>query len=211
MAKRAYTPRDIEAKKYECFDWDGEWLSAFGNPAINSKWVVLGPSASGKSSFVMQLSKKLCQYGPVLYASYEEGVGMQFQRRLQQQRMSDVQGKFMVIAEETPEELAERLSRPKSPRFVIIDSFQVGCDLYGWDYEKALQLIERFPQKGFVFISQEYKGQPMGKGAIRLRYFADMKVRVAGYKAYCQGRSAGEPGNYYVVWEEGVLMTSNNL
>ena len=72
-------------------------------------------------------------------------------------------------------------------------------------------MMKRFPQKGFVFISQEYKGQPMGKAAIRLRYIADMKVRVAGYKAYCQGRSAGEPGNYYVVWEEGVLMTSNNL
>ena len=71
--------------------------------------------------------------------------------------------------------------------------------------------MTRFPQKGFVFISQEYKGQPMGKAAIRLRYISDMKIRVAGYKAYCQGRSAGNPGNCYVVWEEGVLMTSNKL
>ena len=207
MAKRAYTPRDIEAKKYECFDWDGEWLQAFGNPAINSKWVVLGPSASGKSSFVMQLSKKLCQYGPVLYLPFEEGVGMEFQRRLKLMKMGEVQGRFTVAPDDTLEELAERLSRPKSPRFVIVDSFQVS----EWTYEQALDLMKRFPQKGFVFISQEYKGQPMGKAAIRLRYIADMKVRVAGYKAYCQGRSAGEPGNYYVVWEEGVLMTSNNL
>ena len=71
--------------------------------------------------------------------------------------------------------------------------------------------MDRFPQKGFVFVSQEYKGQPMGKAAVRLRYIADMKVRVSGYKAYCQGRSAGNPGDAYIVWEEGVLMTSNNL
>ncbi len=207
MARRAYTPRDLEAKKYECFDWDGEWLSAFGNPAVNSTWLVLGPSASGKSSFVMQLSKKLCQYGPVLYMSYEEGVGMEFQRRLMMMRMGDVQGRFMVAPDDTLDELADRLRRPKSPRFVVVDSFQVS----DWTYEQALLLIRSFPQKGFVFVSQEYKGQPMGKPAIRLRYIADMKVRVAGYKAYCQGRSAGEPGNCYVVWEEGVLKTSNHL
>lgn len=207
MSRRAYTPRDIENKKYECFDWDGEWLSAFGNPAFSSKWGVQGPSASGKSSFVMQLSKKMCEYGPVLYLSYEEGVGMEFQRRMKLMRMGDVQGRFTVAPDDTLEELTERLSHPKSPMFVIVDSFQVS----EWSYEQALELIRRFPQKGFVFILQEDKGQPLGKPARRLKYIVDMKVRVAGYKAYCQGRSAGRPGDYYVVWEEGVLMTSNNL
>ena len=207
MGKRVYTIRDIEAKKYECFDWDGEWLSAFGNPAINSKWFVLGPSASGKSSFVMQLSKKLCEYGPVLYMSYEEGVGMEFQRRLKLMRMGEVQGKFTIAPDDTLEELTKRLSGPRSPRFVIVDSFQEA----EWEYPETKELIDRYPNKGFVFVSQEYKGQPISKSAIRLRYKADMKIRVAGYKAYCQGRSAGKPGNCYVVWEEGVLMTSNNL
>lgn len=207
MAKRVYTPKDIESKKYECFDWDGEWLSAFGNPAMNSRWFVLGPSASGKSSFVMQLAKKLCEYGPTLYMSYEEGVGMEFQRRLKLMKMNEVQGRFVVTPDDTYKEIMDRLSKPKSPRFVVVDSFQVS----EWSYEQALELMKRYPQKGFVFISQEDKGQPIGKAAIRLRYIADMKIRVAGYKAYCQGRSAGSPGNYYVVWKEGVLMTSNNL
>ena len=207
MAKRVYTPKDIESKKYDCFDWDGEWLSAFGNPAMNSRWFVLGPSASGKSSFVMQLAKKLCEYGPTLYMSYEEGVGMEFQRRLKLMKMNEVQGRFVVTPDDTYKEIMDRLSKPKSPRFVVVDSFQVS----EWSYEQALELMKRYPQKGFVFISQEDKGQPIGKAAIRLRYIADMKIRVAGYKAYCQGRSAGSPGNYYVVWKEGVLMTSNNL
>lgn len=51
----------------------------------------------------------------------------------------------------------------------------------------------------------------MGGGAIKLRYICDMKVRVVGYKAYCQGRAIGEAGSYFVVWEEGIIQTSNNL
>ncbi len=46
---------------------------------------------------------------------------------------------------------------------------------------------------------------------MRLKYMADVKVRVMGYKAYCQGRAIGEAGAYYTVWEEGVMKTSNNL
>ncbi len=155
----------------------------------------------------MQLAKKFCEYGPTLYMSYEEGVGMEFQRRLKLMKMNEVQGRFVVTPDDTYKEIMDRLSKPKSPRFVVVDSFQVS----DWSYEQALELMKRYPQKGFVFISQEDKGQPIGKAAIRLRYIADMKIRVAGYKAYCQGRSAGSPGNYYVVWKEGVLMTSNNL
>lgn len=68
-----------------------------------------------------------------------------------------------------------------------------------------------FPKKCFIFVSMEYKSQPLGKPAMRVKYLADMKVRVVGYKAYCQGRAIGEAGSYYVVWEEGIIQTSNNL
>ena len=51
----------------------------------------------------------------------------------------------------------------------------------------------------------------MGKAAVRLRYIAGMKVRVVGYKAFCQGRFTGDPGSYYTVWEEGIIRTSNNV
>ena len=46
---------------------------------------------------------------------------------------------------------------------------------------------------------------------MRLKYICDMKVRVVGYKAYCQGRSIGEAGSYFTVWEEGILKTSNQI
>ena len=46
---------------------------------------------------------------------------------------------------------------------------------------------------------------------MRLKYICDMKVRVVGYKAYCQGRSIGEAGSYFIVWEEGILKSSNQI
>lgn len=205
--KRALTPRDIAAKKWKTLSWGEKWSKPFGFPAENASWFISGASASGKSSFVMQLGKELCKYGTVLYMSYEEKVNQSFQRRMGYLKMNEVQGKFRVVPGSSLDELVERLRKPKSPKFVVIDSFQVAP----WDYPDAVELMERFPKKCFIWISQEKKSQPMGGGAVRLKYICDMKVRVVGYKAYCQGRAIGDAGSYYVVWEEGIIQTSNNL
>ena len=205
--KRSYTPRDIAAKRWVTLPWGEKWSKPFGEPADNASWFISGASASGKSSFVMQLGKELCKYGLVLYLSYEEGVNQSFQRRMGYLKMDEVQGRFRVVTEDSYEELVARLRKPKSPKFVIVDSFQVS----GWTYAQALELIRRFPRKCFIFISQEKKSTPMGSDAIRLRYICDMKVRVMGYKAYCQGRAIGEAGSYYVVWKEGLMQISNNI
>ena len=211
MTKRAYSPKDIAAKRWVTLPWGEKWSEPFGEPAVNASWFISGASAQGKSSFVMQLSKELCKYGIVLYLSYEEMVNQSFQRRMGYLGMKGVQGPFRVVADETIEEVEQRLSKPKSPKFIIIDSFQVGMDLYGWDYAKAVALMKRFKHKCFIFISQEDKSQPTGKPARRLRYICDMKVRVIGYRAYCQGRSVDGAGSSFVVWEKGVLQSTNSI
>lgn len=207
MAKRAYSPKEVIKKSYKLLEWGERWNGPFGFPTENETWFISGQSASGKSSFVMQLAKELCRYGSVLYCSYEEGVSQSFKKRIELFRMNEVQGRFRVATEDSYEELTKRLSRPKSAHFVIVDSFQVS----EWTYEEARQMVRRFPAKSFIFISQEYKGQPMGKAAMRLRYLSGIKVRVIGYKAFCQGRFTGEAGSYFPVWEEGIIRTSNML
>lgn len=207
MGKRAYSVRDIESKKWVTLPWGEKWRQPFGEPADNASWFICGASAGGKSSFVMQLAKELCNYGKVLYCSYEEGVRQSFQRRLEYLHMNEVQGRFRVITSDSYDELVARLKKPKSAKFIIIDSFQVAP----WDYPEAVKLMETFPKRCFVWISQEKKSTPLGTGAVRLKYICDMKVRVVGYKAYCQGRSIGEAGSYYTVWKEGILQTSNNI
>lgn len=207
MAKRAYSPKEVLAKKYKTLSWGEQWSRPFGEVPVNEVWFISGASASGKSSFVMKLARELCNYGTVLYLSYEEGVSQSFQERLKREKMNEVQGRFRVITDDSFEELKERLKRPKSARFIIVDSFQDS----GFTFEQAEELIKRFKRKSFIFISQEYKGQPMGKPAGRLRYKAGLKIRVVGYRAFCQGRFTGDPGSSYTVWEEGILRTSNNL
>ena len=81
--KRAYSPKEIAAKKWVTLPWNEKWSKPFGFPAENASWFISGASASGKSSFVMQLGKELCNYGTVLYMSYEEKINQSFQRRME--------------------------------------------------------------------------------------------------------------------------------
>ena len=149
----------------------------------------------------MQLAKMLCSIGNVLYVSLEEGVGLSMQKRLALFKMNEVQGKFRLITDGNIEELGNRLAKPKSAKFIIVDSYQFAFEA-GWDYQLTTALIDRFPKKTFIFISQEDKGKPLGKPAIRLKYKAGVKVRTQGYRAYCQGRYSGNVGAYYSIWEE---------
>ena len=205
--KRAYSPKEIAGKTYKTLPWGGRWEEAFGQPEEHATWVVSGASASGKSSFVMQLAYELTHYGQVLYLSFEEGVSQSFRDRMLRFELDKRQGWFRVVTSATPEQVAERLRKRHSAKFIIVDSFQDA----GWEWLETKALLEAFPKKCFIFISQEVKSQPLGKAAVRLRYRADVKVRVVGYRAYCQGRFNPDAGNSYIVWEEGVLKTSNHL
>lgn len=205
--KRAYSPREIAVLKYKTLQWGGQWLDAFGTPEVKSMWFISGASASGKSSFVMQLAYELTHYGQVLYMSYEEGLNQSFQERMLRFELDKRQGWFRVAVQDSLEELRERLGKRHSAKFIIVDSIQHA----GWGWEETKALVESFPRKSFIFISQEAKSQPLGKAAVRLRYMADVKVRVVGFRAYCQGRFNPEAGNSFVVWEDGVLRTNNHL
>ncbi len=205
--KRAYSPKEIAKITYKTLPWNGKWAEAFGMPEENSTWFICGPSAAGKSSFVMQLAYELTHYGQVLYLSYEEGLSQSFQERMLRFDLDKRQGWFRVVPNDTLDDLTARLKKRHSAKFIIVDSFQLAY----WGYPETEALVKMFPKKCFIFISQEEKGQPTGKPARRLRYLADVKVRVQGFRAYCQGRFNPDAGNSFVVWEEGVLRTTNNV
>lgn len=205
--KRAYSPKEIANKTYKTLPWGGRWEESFGLPEEHSTWFISGPSANGKSSFVMQLAHELTNYGQVLYVSYEEGLNQSFQKRMLGFGLDKRQGWFRVVTTDTIDDLTKRLKRRHSAKFIIVDSFQMAH----WEYPETEALVRSFPKKSFIFISQEEKGQPTGKAARRLLYLADVKVRVRGFRAYCQGRFNPDAGNSFVVWEEGVLRTTNNV
>ena len=175
MPKRAYSPKEIAEKTYKTLPWGGRWEKAFGLPEERATWFISGASASGKSSFVMQLAYELTHYGQVLYLSYEEGLNQSFQERMLRFELDKRQGWFRVVTSDTLADLTERLKKRHSAKFIIVDSFQMAY----WSYAETEELIKTFPKKCFIFISQEEKSQPMGKPAKRLRYLADVNVDLA--------------------------------
>ena len=208
MAKRAYSPKDVANIKHKVLPFEGKWKDVFGEPEQGDTWFISGASASGKSSFVMQLAKMLCSLGNVLYVSLEEGVGVSMQRRLAQFKMNEVQGSFRITTDGDIDALAERLAKPKSAKFIRVDSYQFAFEA-GWEYNLTRDLIDRFKHKTFIFISQEDKGKPLGKPAVRLKYKAGVKVRTQGFRAYCQGRYSGNVSEYFTIWEEKAVEVYN--
>ena len=207
MVKKAYSPKDIGQLKTRELEFEGKWEEAFGRPCKTDTWFISGRSASGKSSFVMQLGKELCGYGRVLYVSLEEGVHASFKRRMELFGMEEVQGRFRVVTDGDMETLTERLRKPKSGNFIIIDSIQ----FTEWDYPAARALVERFPRKCFIFVSQEDKGRPIGKTAVKVKFLAGVKIRTIGFKAYCQGRYINDSTTYYTIWEDGAMKADNSV
>ena len=74
--KRAYSPKEIQSMNIPSFPFTDEWEATFGTPDRTGTWIVWGDSGNGKSSFVMQLAKYLCQFDKVIYDSLEESTGL---------------------------------------------------------------------------------------------------------------------------------------
>lgn len=197
---RAYSPKEIARLQIPELPLEGEWRAAFGRPSRYERWFIDGESTSGKSTFVMLLAKELCKFGRVDYISLEEGANLSFKRRTIRLQMDEVAGRFKAVTNITMEELAERLAKPKSANFVFIDSVQYT----GMTFPKIKALLlDRFPRKSFIFVSQNYKGRPKGKPANDLKFDAGVKISTIGFRAYCHGRYVDGAGAYFTIWEEG--------
>ena len=59
---RAKSVSELLATKVETFPFKDEWYDAFGEPERKGVWLVWGNSGNGKTTFVVQLCKYLCQF-----------------------------------------------------------------------------------------------------------------------------------------------------
>nr|WP_290376153.1 hypothetical protein [Muribaculum intestinale] len=195
---RAYSVNEAMSMKKKTIPFTGAWADAFGNPERKGVWFVWGQSGNGKTSFMMQLSKELCKFGKVAYNSLEQGVSLSMQQTLAQHGMIDVNRRFVLLNREPIAELSERLAKPKSADFVIIDSFQytqMGIREY-------MDFVGRHPNKLIIFVSQADGRNPDGRTARKAMFDADQKIFVEGFRAMSKGRFFGPVGSY-TVWEEG--------
>ena len=196
--QRALTAKQVVEICHRSLALEGEWGRCLGQIDRHGVVFFWGNSGNGKSSAAVGFCKELSRFGKVLYVSLEEGCSLSFQNTLRRLGVQDCGSKFQVIESATIDELDERLSKPKSPEFVVIDSFQY----LQMSYKRYIAFKEAHRNKLIVFVSHADGKQPEGRAARSVKYDAMLKIWVEGYKAFSKGRFIGETGEA-VIWEKG--------
>lgn len=194
--RRATSVSELTQMRYATMPWGGAWRDAFGTPETSGVWFIWGRSGSGKTTFVLKLCKELARYGKVVYDSLEEGTRMTMRNAVLRIGMADVARSFTLVNDPI-KDLDERISRHKSARIVVIDSFQY-AEFSAMGYK---DFIARHRNKLLIFISQCEGTSPAGHTAVSAMFSADLKIWVEGYRAISKGRTMGEKG-YYTIWPE---------
>lgn len=194
---QTFTAKRILGMRFETIRLGGGWDECVGEVEPRGIWFVWGNAGNGKTSAVVSLCKELAAHGKVLYNSREEGASLTMRNTLSRFSMGDLGCRFQLT--DLPlGELSERLSQPKSPRFVVVDSFQY----MGIGYREFQAFCARHRNKLLVFVSRADGKRPAGRAACSAMYDASLKIWVEGYKAFSKGRFIGSTGEC-VIWEEG--------
>ena len=194
---RALSVSDVYMLERATYRLSERWHEAFGEIDRTGVWLIWGKSGSGKTSFVLELCKELARFGRVAYDSLEEGDSLTMKNAFIRAGMMDVARRVVLLNRESMADLHERLSRPKSPDIVVIDSFQYTRMRYA-EYKR---FKEAHADKLIIFVSHATGDKPKGQAADAVMYDATQKILVKGYVAISKGRF--KPGGRYVIWDEG--------
>lgn len=201
---RAISNKNVLAAQFETAEFTGAYLASFGRPELRGAWIIWGGSGSGKTTFTLQLCKYLAGFRRVAYNSLEQGLSLSLQKAWERVNMAEAGSNIILLNKEELPELRARLSKRKSPEIIVIDSLQY---LDGLNKQRYKALKNDFPDKLFIFISQDKNGNPKGNMGDHIRYDADIKIRVEGYKAFVTTRyedpDNGEGGADFIIWEQG--------
>lgn len=196
---RAVSITELKNKKFKKLPLSPQWKKFIGMPEANGVWFVWGNSGHGKSRFLMLLAKELTAHGKVAYDTLEEGARLSMQMNMNDAGMDEesIRKNFFFLNREPIEDLKIRLRKKKHPHFVFIDSFQYT----GLTKKQYIELKEEFTDVLFIFNSHAEGKEPQGNIAKFVRYDADVKIRVEGFKALPMSRLGG--GEPYIIWQEG--------
>lgn len=202
---RAISNINVLAARFEVAEFSSEWLASFGRPELRGTWIIWGDSGSGKTTFTLMLCKYLANFGRVAYNSLEQGLSLSLQKAWERVGMIEAGNSVILLNKEELPELRARLNKRKSPEIIVIDSLQY-LDQFTW--KKFKDLKRDYPDKLFIFISQVDKaGNLADKLAVRIRFDADIKIKVEGFKAFVTTRyedsEKGEGGADFIIWEQG--------
>lgn len=198
--RRALTIQNVIDMKREELLLTGDWQQALGTPEIGATMLIWGGSGQGKTRFSMQLTKELTRFGKVAFNSLEMGASKALAHHFQDIGLT----KNVIIFDRwSMPQMVHRMTRKHAPKFLVIDSLQYLINDKGKPITQAeyISLREALAGKTLILISHAEGREPAGRVARAIRYDADMKVFVKGYKAFCTSRYGG--GQPIIIWEEG--------
>lgn len=193
---RAFSISEILNTKFELVKWGNEWSTAFGHPEANGLWFVWGNSGNAKTRFLIEMAKELSKSRRVFFDSLEEGKRQTMKLTLLDAGV-DGSNKNLLIGQEPLTDLDARLSKRKAPTAAFIDSIQYA----NVRFEAFRALVAKHPKVLFIVSSHAEGREPEGRVAKKIKYDADLKIRIEGYTAISNGRY--NPGGEYKIWEQG--------
>lgn len=198
--KRALTPSNIRNKKRKIYEFNGKWQKGFGNIERGTRMLIYGESGNGKTHFTFQLAKYLRKFGRVAYNSLELGDSLALAKIMDE---AGIKNEIIIYDRETIEQITDRMKKHKSPDVLIIDSLQYFRDDNGngMNYKKYIEFTQELSHKTLLFISYGKGKNPIGKLAESVKFDADCKVFVKGFRAFITSRYGG--GEPIDIWEQG--------
>ena len=198
-SNRAYSVSNVLSKKFNPLDFSGEWEDTLGKPDKAFSALIWGGTTNGKTEAAIKFAKYLTNFGKVAYNSLEQGLSATIQDALRRNHMDTCGGSFILLDREPFDELIIRMSKPKSPDFLFIDSVQYTRITKVQYYQLKELMIKK--GKGIVWISQAKGSLPKGALADDIMFDVDLKLWVEGFKLFPDGRlnGGGEP---FVIWAQ---------
>lgn len=195
--QRSYSINDIVAWKFAENQMPHVWVEHLGN--IDDRFVMYidGEPGNGKTEYVLQLAKMLCNHiGKTRLNNVEQGKHSQIKSSVIRNDFKNTiaPGKFQYDSIRDYEAFKAKLKRPNSGRNIIIDSISY----WPLNAEQIQDLKQTFKNKNLIFVA--YKAHFSKNQAII--HLCDIKVRVENFIASNNpaGRFGGQ--NSFNVWPE---------
>lgn len=200
-AQRAKTVKNLYAKKYETYDFDGIFETVFGKPSTNGIWLIYGKSKNGKTWGTLILADYFSKFDKVWYISAEEGLDMEFQAAAKRAKIDPNNANIHFDEYLSIEAIKTRLKKRNPPKVVVIDNLS----MYKGQITSAgiADLKIEFPKTLFLLVAHEERSKPYTAAAEMALKLAKVYIRVQGLTLLVDGRV---PGGSLIIDEQKAML-----
>jgi hypothetical protein len=197
------TNRNLQNTRHETLLFTGSWRDSLGSPSPFGSWLIYGTSGSGKTSFALQTAKYLTKFSRVIYWSIEQGNSQAFKIAWLREKMDECgTGVLLADEDETFESIEVKMKQKWSGFGVLIIDSLTPLRAQQFNVINYNSFKKRMKDKLLIWISHEKHGLPDTNVGDYILKLADLKIRVAGFRASVNTRS-GSSLSDFVIWEQG--------